>query len=364
MPKRHDDLFDQIANFQALLRAAKRAMRGKRKKRGASAFQFNLERELIALERELQTGRYRTGRYLEIQITEPVNRMVSAAPFRDRVVQHALMDVVGPIFEAGFIGNSFANRIGKGTHKAVATYERYRDRAAHVLRCDIWRYFPAIDHAIVKQAFRRRLKCARTLTLLDTIIDGSNAQEPVNIHYPGDDLFAPYERRRGLPIGNLTSQFCANLYLDPLDHFCTEVLQASYVRYVDDFALFNNDPAVLAYWRARIGRFLERRRLRLHPRKTRIAPTAEPSAFLGYVLHGDGKRSLPSDGIDRFKRRLRCMKDQLATGTLSPAEAQSRVDAWVAHTQHAHARGLNRAMLGKNGEPFAPGRDRPFAPTA
>jgi hypothetical protein len=110
----------------------------------------------------------------------------------------------------------------------------------------------------------------------------------VNLHFPGDDLFTPYERRRGLPIGNLTSQFFANLYLDPLDHFCTEALSAPYVRYVDDFALFADDADVLADWRGRIDRFLEGRRLRLHPRKTWIAPTAEPTEFLGYALALDG----------------------------------------------------------------------------
>lgn len=111
---------------------------------------------------------------------------------------------------------------------------RYRDRYHHVLRCDIFRYFPAIDHEILKADLRRRIACSRTLWLLDTVIDGSNPQEPVHLHYPGDDLLTPLTRRRGLPIGNLTSQFFANVYLDGLDHFAKEVLHAPYLRYVDD----------------------------------------------------------------------------------------------------------------------------------
>ena len=118
--------------------------------------------------------------------------------------------------------------------------------ARYVLRCDIYRYFPAIDHDILKRDLRRRIACRWTLELADRIIDGSNKQEAVDLHFPGDDLLAPLQRRRGLPIGNLTSQFFSNLYLDGFDHFCKEVLRAKgYVRYVDDFALFHDDPARL-----------------------------------------------------------------------------------------------------------------------
>jgi RNA-directed DNA polymerase len=283
MPKRHDDLFGRIANFSALRAAARRAICGKRREPGAGAFFVNLERELLRLEHELLQGSYRPGRYVEIKVRDPKERVVSAAPFRDRVVHHALCAVIGPLFERGFIGNTFANRVGKGTHRAIETYEHCRDRHAYVLRCDLFHYFPSIDHAILKADLRRRIACAATLALMDAIVDGSNAQEPVELYFPGDDLFEPQRRRRGLPIRNLTSQFFANLYLDGFDHFVTEVLRAPYVRYVDDFALFCDDPAVLAHWRARIARYLERRRLRLHPRKTMILPAAEP-ARLSWAL--------------------------------------------------------------------------------
>ena len=235
VPKRHPDLFSEIADFNALMRAAHRAIRSKRGKPGAAAFMAELETEVLRLERELLARNWRPGRYVEIEIFQPKHRLVSAAPFRDRVVHHALCSVVEPIFERGFIFDSYANRLGKGTHKAIWRYERYRDRYRHVLRCDIYRYFPAIDHLILKADLRRRISCPRTLWLLDAVIDGSNPQEPVHTHYPGDDLLTPLARRRGLPIGNLTSQFFANVYLDGLDHFATEVLRAPYVRYVDDF---------------------------------------------------------------------------------------------------------------------------------
>ena len=176
MPRKERDLFDGIASFQALLEAAVRAARGKRDKPGVAAFLANLEPEVLQLERELRSGRYVPGRYRKIEICDPKHRIVSAAPFRDRVVHHALCAVCEPIFERGFVHDSYANRLGKGTHRAIARYERFRDRSRHVLRCDIYRYFPAIDHEILKRDLRRRIACARTLALADRIIDGSNPQ--------------------------------------------------------------------------------------------------------------------------------------------------------------------------------------------
>ena len=171
----------------------------------------NREKELLRLERQLNEGLWRGGGYTVIEVKEPKPRRVSATPFRDRVVHHALCHVIAPTFERGFIADSYANRTGLGTHRAVARYEQYRDRFRHVLRADIYRYFPAIDHEILKADFRRRIACPQTLALMDTIVDGSNPQEAVNLYFPGDDLFAPQARRRGLPNGNLTSQWFANI---------------------------------------------------------------------------------------------------------------------------------------------------------
>ena len=211
------------------------------------------------------------------------------------------------------------------------------DRFRHVLRCDLYRYFPAIDHEILKADLRRRIACGRTLWLADCIVDGSNPQEPVNLYYPGDDLFTPFERRRGLPIGNLTSQFFANLYLNGLDHFCKEVLRAKgYLRYVDDFALFHDDPEQLAAWRNGIARFLQGRRLCLHPEKTKIIETKAPATFLGFVLLPDGYRQLPEANMRRFRNRLRSMRDRWRQGQITREEVDARVRAWIAHADHAN----------------------------
>lgn len=347
-------MFDQIASFAALLAACQRAARGKRTKPGAAAFLANKEHHLVRIADELQAGVWQPGPYKLLRITEPKERMVSAAPFADRVVHQALCAQIAPIFERGFIADSYANRVGYGTHRAVSRYEHYRDRYSHVLRCDIFRYFPAIDHAVLKADLRWRLRCPRTVALCDAIIDGSNAQEAVNLYFDGDDLFTPHTRRRGLPIGNLTSQLFGNVYLNPLDHYVKEVLRVpGYVRYVDDFALFGNSAEQLAEWRECITQFLDQRRLRLHPRKTLLEPCAAPALFLGYVLH-PGYRALPEDNVRRFRSRLNSLRDRWRAGTVELAEVRQRVGAWLAHAQHAQTWRLETALF--NGKHFDPAR--------
>lgn len=345
MPKRHDSLFDRIANFNALVAAARRAIKGKRRKPSAAAFMANLETEALQLERELRGGDWRPGGYVAFRIEDPKPRLVSAAPFRDRVVHHALCTVIEPLFERGFVFDSYANRVDKGSHRALGRYEWYRDRYRFVLRCDVFRYFPAIDHAVLKQDLRRRLACTRTLQLCDRIIDGANPQEPVTIYFPGDDLFTPFERRRGLPIGNLTSQLFANVYLDPLDHFCKEVLRApGYVRYVDDVVLFHDDPRVLEDWQRAIARFLCGRRLLLHPGKTFIASTGKAATFLGFVIM-PGRRRLPEENVRRFRNRLRGLRDRWRAGTIDAGDVTARIGAWIANAEHANTWRLRHAIF-------------------
>lgn len=344
MSRRHDNLFDQIASFQALHAAARRAARSKRNKAGVASFLARLEPECLRLERELKEGRYRCGCYTEIVVRDPKRRVVSAAPFRDRVVHHALVAAIGPLFERGFIHHSYANRVAKGTHRAVVQYERWRNQHAFVLRADVWRYFPAIDHEVLKCDLRRRLQCARTLALCDLLIDGSNQQEAVNIYFPGDDLFSPFERRRGLPLGNLTSQFFANVYLDPMDHWVTEVLRAPYLRYVDDFALFADDEETLRQWQGRLVQWLEGRRLRLHPNKTGIHPVQESVPFLGFELTPGCRRLVPAN-VARFRKRLDELRIAWSVGVVDTATVRQRIGAWLAHAQFAHTAGLRHALL-------------------
>lgn len=341
-----ETLFDSFANFTALRAAARTAALGKRRKPGTAAFLAHLEPELLAIERALRDGAWRPGGYTSFEVHDPKRRMVSAAPFRDRVVHHALCAAIGKLFERRYIFDSYANREGKGTHRAVARYETFRDRHRYVLRCDVYRYFPAIDHAILKQDIAHVVRCPRTRQVIGHIIDGSNPQEPVLIHYPGDDLFEPHRRRRGLPIGNLTSQLFANVYLDPVDHMLKDRLRVpGYVRYVDDLAIFHDDPHALRAVRDALRECLAARRLSPHPRKTWIAPTSDSATFLGFELAPGGRRRLPADNVRRFRNRLRGLRDRWRAGSVTADDVQARIGAWVAHASHADTWRLRAAMF-------------------
>ncbi|MDR4488197.1 MAG: reverse transcriptase/maturase family protein, partial [Nitrospirales bacterium] len=235
--KRINGIWSQLVSFQHLLEAFRKARLGKRGRLGVGEFELNLEKNLFALQRELQEERYQPGAYRLFTIYERKPRVIAAAPFRDRVVHHAVLSLIEPLCDRTFISDSYACRRGKGVHAAVDRYQAWCRTYRYVLKMDIRHYFPSIDHDLLKEKLRRRIKDARVLALLDRIIDGSPHTDSACGYFPGDDLFTPLTRCVGIPIGNLTSQFFANLYLDDLDHFIKQALQIRpYLRYVDDSA--------------------------------------------------------------------------------------------------------------------------------
>ena len=217
--KRLGGVWSTVVSFENLLLAYRKARRGKGGSPDVALFTLNLERELFALQGQLRDGSYRPGGYRLFTLYERKPRQIAAAPFRDRVVHHALMNIIEPALDRSFIFDSYACRRGKGVHAAVARYQGWARRNAYVLKMDVAQYFPSIDHQLLKEKLRRRIKDRRVLALFDVIIDTSPEVDRIPVYYPGDDLLTPLERRCGIPIGNLTSQFMANLFLDDLDHF-------------------------------------------------------------------------------------------------------------------------------------------------
>ena len=334
--KRHGNLWENVTSFGALLRAAEQARKGKRFRPAVASFHFDQERALWVLHEELSTKTYRPGPYRSFYIYEPKRRQISAAPYRDRVVHHALVNVLEPIYERSFISDSYACRRGKGTHAAVDHCQHFASRFRYVLKTDIQKFFPSLDHEILKALVARKVKDPDVLWLVGQIIDHSNPQEEIQNWFPGDDLFTPSERRRGIPIGNQTSQFFANVYLDPLDHFVKERLRIKgYVRYVDDFLVFSDDKRHLADMRERIREFLFRLRLRLHPTKTVVFPVKEGIRFLGYRVFPT-HRLLPKENVWRFRRRVRGMQEDYATGRVSFAKIYQRLMSWIGHARQAN----------------------------
>ena len=343
--KRVGNLWPELIGFTNLLRAASNASRGKRHLANVARFRFRLEDDLIQLQDELKSKTYQPGQYRTFEIFEPKRRTISAAPFRDRVVHHALCNVLEPVFEKSFVFDSYACRKRKGTHAAVDRAQQFARRNPFVLKCDLRKFFPSVDHEILKHVIRRKVKDLSVLWLVDRIIDASNIQEAIDGWFPGDDLLTPLDRRRGLPIGNQTSQFFANVLLNPLDHFFRDQLNvAGYVRYVDDFLVFGNDKAQLADIRNQCRSVLERYRLRLHPQKSVISRTDCGFPFLGVRIFPYHRR-LPRQNLVRARRRLREMQQQFKAGSATLSAIRQRLMSWHGHVMHADASRLCNDLL-------------------
>ena len=343
--KTYGRLYDQICSFKNLLAASRDAKRGRTSREYVQHFECHRERELLKLRDELLSGSYCPGPYKEFYILEPKYRMISAAPYRDRVVHHALCNIIEPLFERSFIYDSYANRAGKGVHRAVDRYQYFACKYPFVLKCDIRKYFPSIDHDILKNIVRRRIACERTLLLIDTIINNSNPQEQVRDYYPGDDLFTPLERRRGLPIGNLTSQFLANVYLDGFDHFVTEKLHCEgYMRYVDDFVMFSDTKERLHNLRGAIAERLATLRLTLHEDKSLVHRTQGGVQFLGYRVFPDYRLLLHGAKV-RYRRKLKRLTQQYHKGEVPLSRVRASIHGWLGHAVKAQTYRLRRQVL-------------------
>jgi retron-type reverse transcriptase len=342
--KRHNHLFEQIVSFENLLRAAGKAQRGKRFKPATALFNFHLEKELLDLQRTLMEKTYVHGAYRDFTIYDPKMRLISAAPYRDRVVHHALCRVIEPIFDRGFIHDSYACRKGKGTHAAVDRYTRFARKNRYVLKCDVRKYFPSIDQDILLAAIGRKIKCKDTLWLIERILRSRRDTSSIQ-YFPGDDLFTPHERVRGLPIGNQTSQFFANIYLDGFDHFVKEVLRCRYyIRYVDDFVLFDDSKARLNAFKERIVDYLDTLRLKLHPRKCRVFEVGEGVGFLGYRIFPDHRRLIKRNAL-HFRRKLKKLQRDYGQGRIGIDAVRQSIQSWIAHASHADTYRLRRRIL-------------------
>jgi RNA-directed DNA polymerase len=342
-------LYRQVYSFENLFVAYRAARRGKRRRPEVAAFEFNAEEELFALRDELRDKIYRPGPYHSFYIHEPKRRLISAAPFRDRVVHHALCQVIEPLFERRFIHDSYANRVGKGTHRALDRCQEFARRYRYVLQCDVRQFFPSIDHAILWDTLGRAIADPEVMWLIDRILAsgiGVLSEEYTMQWFPGDDLLAA-NRPRGLPIGNLTSQFWANCYLDPLDQFIKRELKCrAYLRYADDSLLFADDKTTLHGWRQQVLYFLADLRLTLHEGRAHPYPVTEGIPFLGFIVFPTHRRLKRRKGI-AFRRRLKALVRAYAAGQIPFEQVDASVQGWINHARYGDTWGLRRAMFGK-----------------
>jgi RNA-directed DNA polymerase len=303
--KRTGNLYEKICAWDNLERAASRARKGKRYRRYAEDFELKRESKLAHLHAQLLAGSWRPGPYTTFTIHDPKERLICAPSYPDRVVHHALCNIIAPILERTFIDHSYSCRVGLGTGAARTRCRSLVRQYSHVLKLDVRRYFPSIDHAILKDKLVRLIKCRPTLRLCDAIIDSWSDVGGQPVWQDGDSLLTPAGRAHGLPIGALTSQLFANLYLSRLDHHIQERLKlGGYIRYTDDLLLFSNDKRKLHQAMADVKGELRAERLLPHPTKCRVHACREGVPFLGFRYWPDRVRVLKANRL-RFEKRLR-----------------------------------------------------------
>jgi len=339
--------YADIYEWENLYWAYRRAAKGKRSRTPAAAFEFKLEDNLIQLQDELMDERYRPGPYVNFKIHEPKRRLISAAPFRDRVLHHALCQVIEPAFERSFIEHSYANRLGKGTHRALDACQGWMRQYRYCLQCDVRQFFPAIDHRILQRTLNRRIQDGAMRRLFALILEsgiGVLAEEYEMVYFPGDELYAA-NRPRGLPIGNLTSQFWANCYLNSFDHFVTRDLGCrAYLRYVDDFILFADEKATLWRWRAAIIERMASLRLTLHETKAQVRPVQESVRFLGFVVYPTHRLLLRRKGVN-YARRLRALMDGYRNQQVDRFTLEDSLLGWINYVRYGDTWGLRKTLL-------------------
>jgi len=347
MGKTYRHLWPELISFQNLWLAFKKAAKGKRGLAAVADFEYRLEENLIELQDQLKDGSYQPGRYQSFLIHDPKKRLISAAPFGDRVVHHALVNIIQPIYERKFIFDTYANRVGKGSHRALDRCTQYLRRFNFVLPMDVRQYFPSIDHAILMDILSRTIADERVLELCGVIIASGQHIHRENYqmtYYPGDSLFAA-TRQRGLPIGNMTSQFWANVYLSGLDHFIKRQLKCrGYVRYVDDLLLYADAKSDLHNWRNAVIEYAAGLRLSFHENRAQARPCVTGVPFLGFQVFPDYRR-LKRQKVVTARRRMKARLAQYRHGEIDLEQLQASLLGWHNHARYGDTWGLQQAIF-------------------
>lgn len=329
--KRIGRLFDRFSSFDNLTLAAQKAAKGKTGKPRVARFLFRLEPEVLQLQAELRSGDYTPGSYRCFHIHEPKHRYICAAEFRDRVVHHAVLNLQEPVFERCFIFDSYACRKDKGVHRALSRARKWVRRYPFFLKADVKQFFASVDHEVMAKLLGRKFKDRRFLDLCETIL-----RHPFSGQTPG----------KGIPVGNLTSQWWANLYLDAMDHFIKDDMGVrAYLRYMDDFVLLAQEKEQLHLWRAEIAGFLQDRlKLRLKDPGTFIAPVSQGLPFLGFRIFPNLVR-LKRENLLRFQRKMRKNEKAFADGRMDEDAMIRSAMSLLGHACHANTHAARKRFF-------------------
>lgn len=325
--KRAGHLVEKIAVRENLDLAFYKAQKGKADKRTVIEYGKNLPANLRELEAQIHAGEVEVGNYHYFTVYDPKQRLICAAPFGQRVLHHALMNVCHPYFERAQVFDSYASRVEKGTYAALARAKDFNRRFPWFLKLDYRKYFDSLDHLVLNEQMDARFKDRRLLAIFARIIDSYHTR-------PG----------KGVPIGNLTSQYFANHYLAAADHLVKERLGVpAFVRYMDDCVLWHEDKEKLLRAGARLDEY-SASALLLTLKPFCLNRNAQGLPFLGYLLY-PGRTRLAQRSRARFIKKLRRYKENLLTGVWTQAEYQAHVLPLIAFTEHAEAKEFRKSVI-------------------
>jgi RNA-directed DNA polymerase len=338
--KVHKNIFARIITPENLFQAWEEFRRGKGTRKDVQAFEWQLEQNILSLCRDLRNRTYRHGEYSAFSICDPKQRRIHKATVRDRILHHAIFKVLNPIFEPTFIAHSFSCREGKGTHKAVDALEiwlrkvsRNNRKSCFALKCDIHQFFASVDHAILLSILSKKIKDADAMRLLIEIVE--------SFRTPGQEG----ERSKGIPIGNLTSQLFANVYLNEFDQFMKHTMHVRhYVRYTDDFVIVDSDRSALENLIPAMQEFLSgSMNLKLHPRKIILRKFGQGIDFLGYVVLPH-HRTLRTRTKKRMFRKLKLRVVNFKKGSGSETSVECSLQSYLGVLSHANTEQLSEEL--------------------
>ena len=315
-----------IADFDNLYLAYYKASRGKQGKSEVISFACHIEDNLQKLRRQLLTNDFELGHYRYFSIFDPKKRLICAASFPERVMHHAIMNVCHPYFERNLISDTYATRIGKGTYEAIGKAMKAMSRYQYVAKLDVRKYFDNISHEMLKAKLRKMFKDGALLSLFDAIIDSYSAMEG-----------------KGVPIGNLTSQYFANFYLSEMDHYAKEVLHIPvYLRYMDDILFFGDDKETMKSQVDVLSLMI--RPLELEFKPSIVVKTEVGVSFLGYRLRRH-RLNLNGRSRNRLKRKLVTYDAMFESGVWNETEYNAHLQPLLAFAEKAYSKRLRRQVV-------------------
>lgn len=340
--KKIRNLYEQIYDFENLYQAYLSARSCKRYREQVLAFTANLEENLIQLQNELIFQTYKVGRYHEFYVYEPKKRLIMALPFRDRVVQWAIYRVVNPVFARSYIADSYACIPGRGSHAAVQRLQYWlrlagnRPEKYYFLKMDVSKFFYRVSHEVILEILSRKISDERLMWLFRSIIESENTAFGLPLGYI-DVGAAPRLYDVGMPIGNLTSQMMANIYLNEVDQFCKRRLRIHcYMRYMDDMLILSDSKEKLHHYKELVERLLnDRLRLNLN-NKTAIRPVTLGIDFCGFKVWADHIKLRKSTAL-KMKRHLKYVKGQYSKGLLPLEKANETLISYMGLMRHCNS---------------------------